>query len=227
MVRIWERWLEERDSPTHIPAILPLVVYHGDQAWDVATDLMELIDLPPDALRAARPHLPGFAFALDDLSTQDDAALRAREGPPLAKAAWLLLKRLRHAADPMAVVRSQLDLLGLVRAQPGGETGFLVLLRYVLLVTDVEGSALAEVVARELGEEAREAVMTTGEKLIQEGELRGQRRVLVRLLSTKFGADLPEEIRSRVEQASPNDLDTWTERVLTAASLNEVFAPAE
>jgi hypothetical protein len=46
--------------------------------------------------------------------------------------------------------------------------------------------------------------------------------VLVRLLTRKF-ATVPDEVRARIDTASLEQLDTWTERVLDAETLDEVF----
>lgn len=52
----------------------------------------------------------------------------------------------------------------------------------------------------------------------------GMASILLKQLGLRFG-ELPGPIRARVEAATPAQLDTWAERVLTAATLGEVFAP--
>jgi hypothetical protein len=46
--------------------------------------------------------------------------------------------------------------------------------------------------------------------------------VLLRLLTLKFGP-LPEAVHARVASADADTLPRWSERVLTAESLNEVL----
>ena len=69
--------------------------------------------------------------------------------------------------------------------------------------------------------------MTAAEKLTQqvrEQSLKeGQAKLLLRQLALRFG-NLPEGVSERVQQASDTDLTRWAERVITAASLHEVFA---
>jgi len=43
------------------------------------------------------------------------------------------------------------------------------------------------------------------------------------LLQRKFGADVLAPYRSRVERADPDTLLAWSERILTAATIDEVF----
>jgi hypothetical protein len=45
---------------------------------------------------------------------------------------------------------------------------------------------------------------------------------LTRLLELKFG-QLPTDVVARVRNASSHELDRWTDRILTAASIEELF----
>jgi hypothetical protein len=45
--------------------------------------------------------------------------------------------------------------------------------------------------------------------------------VLLRLLRLKFG-EIPDRIRERIEQADADTLLTWSERILTAARIEDV-----
>ncbi|HEV8246732.1 MAG TPA: DUF4351 domain-containing protein [Polyangiaceae bacterium] len=73
--------------------------------------------------------------------------------------------------------------------------------------------------------------MTLAERWKAEGEARGeakgrvegQRIVLLRQLGLKFG-ELPASVTERVVNAPESDLARWSEAVLTAESLEAVFA---
>ena len=56
-----------------------------------------------------------------------------------------------------------------------------------------------------------------------EGLLRGKLAIIRRLLELRFGP-LPSHVHARLENASVAELDAWTERLLSAASLDEVLA---
>ncbi len=58
-----------------------------------------------------------------------------------------------------------------------------------------------------------------------EGLREGSRRTLLKLLRTRYGA-LPQEAVARVEAADLPQLDAWTDRVLTAATLDEALREA-
>jgi predicted transposase YdaD len=55
-----------------------------------------------------------------------------------------------------------------------------------------------------------------------EGEVKGAARTLVRLLTRRF-TTVPDEVRARIEAASLEQLDIWSDRVLDAATLDDVF----
>ncbi|MFZ5897393.1 MAG: hypothetical protein ACOY0T_40445 [Myxococcota bacterium] len=57
----------------------------------------------------------------------------------------------------------------------------------------------------------------------REGELKGRADMLVEQLTERFG-ELPAGVRERVQGANVDELRAWTSRVLTAASLDAVFA---
>ena len=60
----------------------------------------------------------------------------------------------------------------------------------------------------------------------EEGIGEGETRVLLRQLALKFGP-LPEPVRARVESTDADTLLLWSERVLSADHLDEVFRASE
>jgi hypothetical protein len=63
-----------------------------------------------------------------------------------------------------------------------------------------------------------------------EGMLKGKRaaelRILLRQLEIRFG-EVPPDLRQRVEEAAPEQLERWAERVVIVDSLDAVFAGSE
>ena len=56
----------------------------------------------------------------------------------------------------------------------------------------------------------------------QEGLDQGRRQTLARQLELKFGP-VPDDTQRRLAAASSAELTRWTERVLTATALNDIF----
>jgi hypothetical protein len=70
--------------------------------------------------------------------------------------------------------------------------------------------------------------MTTADRLREQGRhlgvAEGIARTLTRQLTLKFGP-LSAAALSRVQAAPPEELERWTDRVLTASSLEDVLGP--
>jgi len=58
---------------------------------------------------------------------------------------------------------------------------------------------------------------------MQRGRVEGKVQALQRQLTLRFG-DLPDWVGERLAQAEENKLDEWTDLVLSATSLEGVFA---
>lgn len=77
--------------------------------------------------------------------------------------------------------------------------------------------------------------MSTAEKLKREGRAeglaegltkgvtKGRAETILRMLQRRFGT-VPEDLAVRVHTGSPDDLDRWTDRILDASSLADLFA---
>ena len=78
------------------------------------------------------------------------------------------------------------------------------------------------------GPEAKDTIMTAGERLIQQGEERGiqkgERALLLRLLRKRFGNQVDDDTERRLEAASAEKIAIWAERVLPAGTLAELLA---
>lgn len=62
------------------------------------------------------------------------------------------------------------------------------------------------------------------EQGLQRGLDQGERKLLLRLLRRRFGANVDAEVERRVVAASAEQVELWAERVLSAATLDELLA---
>jgi len=115
---------------------------------------------------------------------------------------------------------------------------------YVLQVNEhVKEGELKELLEREIGPEAKESVMTAGQQLIEQGLRQGLQQGieqgreqgieqgrerlqgrLLNLLRQRFGAEVSTDVERRVETASIDQIEIWTKRVLSAATLADLLA---
>lgn len=99
-------------------------------------------------------------------------------------------------------------------------------MEYISLATDAEPTNVAQF-AKLIGPVAEDAYMTAAEKLAKQGGEKGRKEgqveLLLRLLTLRFGA-VPDSVSKRVRRASDCEVNLWAERVLSAPSLEAVFA---
>jgi hypothetical protein len=152
---------------------------------------------------------------------------------PLATVGLLLLKHARDSMEGLFQVLAQaVDLFN----QLENEEDRVLAISYILELGEFDPQGLLQALGDRTGPEIKEAVMTAAEKLRKEGEeqglkqgltqgvLRGERRALLRQLRHRFAPSLTPAVEDRVSRASEPELEVWLDRVLTATTLEEVFA---
>ncbi len=243
MVRIWRRHLDRHPGATRLPAVLPVVVAHNpahpDRSWSAPTSLTDILDLEPGTAAAMAPYLPRLEFLLEDLAAIDINELRAQPLTAEARLTLVVLKTITSSLHPDVDLAAFADDLAAVinRSDPydsSEESLFGLIMRYVLLVGDAPPEDYEALFTR-LGPTAREAYMTStaeqyiqrgrGEGLqqgVQQGRRQSQAATLARLLTQKFGT-LTEHHQDRIQHATTDELDTWTDRILTASTLEDIF----
>ncbi|MBI4878751.1 MAG: Rpn family recombination-promoting nuclease/putative transposase [Planctomycetes bacterium] len=242
-VRIWDRWLGENPGATTLPAILPLVLYHGERAWAAPQRLSEMLQGDAASRAALGAYLPELRFLLIDLSGMTDAELKARLviEPALALLALLVLKNY-HAPDLLACMLEWGELFGRLLDERSGLRAFVMLLNYLYeargeCVTDAGMKALCA--RAHAGPEVEETVMNLAEKLraegrqegraegleqgLEQGRQEGLREGLVRFLRLRFG-ELDGAALARVQAADLPTLERWIDRVIDSQTLAEALA---
>jgi hypothetical protein len=205
-------------------------MYHGVTPWSEPRLFDALLDVPASVRPAVAPYLVQFAYLLDDLSEMSDDELR--DGAmltALAKLATVCLKHARTSRDFLKILVRWMDIAREVATAPNGLSALAQVLCYILEVNDhVEREARQALLERELGPEAKEAIVTAGQQLIEQGRREGRREsecaVLLRLLRRRFGTAVNADVEQRIATASIEQIDTWAERVLSAATLTELLA---
>lgn len=221
MGRIWERWRSEHPGAKRLPAILPIVLYHGATAWSAPRSLEAVLDVPAAVRPMLEPYLVRFSYLVDDLSETPEAELRGRAMTALGRLVEVCFKYARTRTDLVEMLSGWAEVLREVARASHGLEALVRVMRYILLVNDrVESAALQALVEREVSPEAKEAIVTAGERLIQQGE----RRMLLRMMRERFGSDVGAATEQRIATASDEQLNMWSRRIFSAASLDEFLA---
>lgn len=224
-----------------LPPVLPIVLYNGDPRWQAPADIADLITPVPGGLERYRPHL--HYLLLDEGSYHDHELASLRN----LSATLFRLENSRTPEDVQQVLQALIDWLQ-SSEQDHLRRAFTIWLKKVFLpgrmpevafdeIQDLQEvhSMLAERVKewtknweqqgiekgwREGRQEGRQEGLQEG---LQKGKLEGEMDLLLRLLEWRFGV-VSETINARVKQADSPTLQLWSKRILTAQTIEEVFA---
>ncbi len=239
MVRAWDFWQRNTESKAApFPPIIPLVLYHGERRWTAPLDFTELLGIPDELRDEPLLTQPSLRYAVQDLSQLSEGELR---GGPMVQMA-LLMMRQAHTGDLLSHLHRWAHLLIQIAAS-SGDDGLKTVLTYMMEVEAEPRSpevwrqtidialeqhplaqeqimGLANWLRQQGHDEGREQGREEG---IQIGEARGQRALLIRLLTRHFG-ELSEAQTATITQADLAHIQLWVDRLFTASSVDEVLA---
>lgn len=234
-------WRRQHRAARSLPAILPVVLYHGPRPWSAPTSLLELTDLSDQARADLAGHLLSFRFVLHDLRTVPDEDL---DNPLLDPVPRLVLGNMKYCKSER-LTRFYLshaeDVRQLLTSEHGRRTLYFLFDYTESVHPFLDRATLVRLLAPVVGPEI-ESIMLTYEELVElkaeqrayerlskqftervTERLETQRGQLLRLLTWRFGA-LPDAVAERVAGAGAEDLDRWFDRLLVVASPDELFA---
>jgi predicted transposase YdaD len=203
-----------------LPPVIPVVLYNGVRSWNKGTELGALVaDLDP----SAEHYRPQLRFLLVDERRFPRERLEALNGP----AANLI--RIEQSRD-WSEARANIRRLSQSVQDPSLREAFATWLRRVILprfgireelsahlnLEDFE--AMESMLARSIDRWNRQ-IRKEG---MQEGMQKGEAQLLLRQLRLKLGP-LSPEVENRILAADSNHLVKWSERILTAERLEDVF----
>lgn len=223
-------WWKRTEAPTEtapLPAVVSIVVYHGKAEWRVPLALADTVGASPEV----RPWLVDFRYILVDLGHIEDARLSRHD---VLRVGFLILKYGTRDAD----LRETLLSLGRAALALGFDD-LVAAVRYILFEpNEVEAGILREVLKEIMPGQEERVMSIWGEQLkaegfnlgvaqgvaqgVVQGEAKGKADIVLRLLRRRF-QELSPDIENRVRAAGGDQLDEWSERILDASTLADVF----
>ena len=203
-----------------LPPVLPIVLYNGDAKWTAATDIATLIPKVPGLVAK---YLPKLEYLLIDENQYAEADLAELKNLVAA------IIRIEHPENEQALL-ALIDLVNeLLQGNAELKRTFAIWIRAVLLRQSKDSLVLPKV------QDLKELKMTLAERFdqwarnyeqkgIEKGIEKGEALLLQRQLTRRFGT-LPSDVVGQIAGATAAQLEQWGDRVLDAASLEEVFRP--
>jgi predicted transposase YdaD len=231
--RIWDRFVKEHPGARLAP-VIAVLVSHVPGGWTAARAFEDLFDPKVMALAGLAALVPRCSMIVEDLMQLSNDDLAAR---PLGAFQKLALWLLRDARDSARLLDS-FDvwipaMLELERTRSGRDS-LGVLITYMFQVIDPVNEEELHAKIRELGPRIEEVTMTIAEQLHKQGRKKGREEGLKKgrkegriaalrsLLIFKFQT-LGARYEARLQAATPEAIDRYLQRLLTADSLAKVF----
>jgi len=221
----------ELGADRRLPSVLPVVLYNGERRWRAPTDMRALVQPPPDGLERFQPDQ---AFLLID-----EGAYSADDRQPINNLVAALFRLEHHRSSDEVAGLLQLLVKWLSGPEQAGlRRAYLEWLRRRLPKwfpgeTFPEMHDLQEAYEmitnrfEEWKERQRLAGVAQGVEQgraqgVELGRLEGERALVLRLIEHRFG-DAPPTLRLRLQNASQAELEHLADRVLDAASVDDLF----
>ncbi|MFD4432562.1 Rpn family recombination-promoting nuclease/putative transposase [Nocardia sp. NPDC058497] len=175
MTGIWRQYRDEHPNTRRIPAIVPIVVHSGHRRsrWNTPEAMADLYDLDQAAFGVMAGHLPQFQMILDDIAPLDLPAIRARDLTADARIVFMMHKITPGEDTSVSDILNLIEDLQAVDDGPYARDTYNAVFNYILITANITVTALQPVIDQ-LGPRAKEALMTTAERLRAEGRAQGK-----------------------------------------------------
>ena len=224
-VSMWRKWGERPHGRLEAPlAVLPVILHSGAAPWHRVASIAETIQGDGAAYALARAYAPRHRAM--QVQMHDEPLLGRLAGNREVWAGWA-------AVVAGAESRISLKRLDEILSRLPGKGLYAQQVSWYLLAhcMDPQGvverrvtKALGDQEGRKIVEGVQHYKFVEGRALgVIEGRAEGKAETLLKLLRLKFRR-LSAETRQRVETAPAEQLDAWAAAVLSAGSLEEVFA---
>ncbi|KAF5058347.1 Rpn family recombination-promoting nuclease/putative transposase [Acetobacterium wieringae] len=242
LVSIWNQKIKN-EKAKHIPVIIPMVIYHGQQNWELGNALDTMIldyDELPDDIKQG---IPNFRYHVYDLNRFPDEAI------VLGSRYYVTLSILKHVNrdDEQELLEALKRVAAALNAMNEKETAteyFETCLRYVYEIVPEfskvnsnivqkyiegifpEGSEVAMTLAEVLREEGFEKGILKGkeegiEEGIEKGETKALIKMAIKLLTQKFGV-MSAEYSEAITKLDSTNLEILIEGIKGFENLDDV-----
>jgi predicted transposase YdaD len=235
--RIWDRFVEQHPSVRLAPIIAMLVTNVPD-GWNGPRAFEELFDPAVVALPELAALVPRFSMIVDDLARLSDGDLAARPLPPFPRLALWLLRDARDSATFLDSFDAWIPAMLALERTRSGRDRLTTLVTYMFHVISPLHLEPLRAKLRTLGSRTQELAMTIAEQLRKEGLKKGREEGLKKglkkgheegrlatlrsMLLFKFHT-LGAKHEARLKAATPEAINRYLQRLLTADSLAAVF----
>lgn len=165
IVHVWDLYLANHDKAKYLPPVIPLVLYHGKNKWNLDTCFSKLFKTPGPL----KVFIPDFKYLLLDISHEPDENIK---GSPILQ---ILLNTLKYIFKP-GIKNKLPEIIELFKKIENKNTALdylVVLINYLLSTAGNLENEEIEVTVSNVFSEGGDLMATIAEKLINQGIEKG------------------------------------------------------
>jgi predicted transposase/invertase (TIGR01784 family) len=232
MVKVWNTRVGETGQ---LPIVIPLVVYHGKESWNIKPSLGKMISGYDELPQDIRTLVPDYQYLLFDLSRFTDEEIK---GAVITRITVMIMRDIQRKGIG-AIWEIILEAVALLQKLENKETGleyFEILMKYVfsarpdftkdelyklarkIETTYPEGGEKVMTLAQAFREEGMERGIEVG---LEKGEKKALARTVIKFLVKRFDF-VPEDLKQGISKLDAPTLDVILDRVLDFENLEEV-----
>ena len=234
MTEIWESKIN-KERIKELPVIIPLVIYHGKNKWNISTTLGEMINGYDNLPEDVKKYIPDYEYLLYDISGYTDEEIK---GGVINKIVLTTFRDIQ-TKDISGVTESIYKMIEYLVELGDKQTGieyFETLMKYIFSArVDLSKEVVIEIMNKieTTYPEGSDLVMTLAEKFREEGKQEGKQegiaigevktliKTTIRLLTKKFGV-LPEEVKEKISKLDADTLEIIIVEIFEYESIEDI-----
>jgi predicted transposase YdaD len=212
-----------------LPPVLPIVLYNGQKSWQSPLELNQLYHSVPEIFK---PYQAQLKYLLIDESQYNDKMLESLGGSGGNIVGVLF--QLENSASPQQFEKALAHLIQWLQEpeQESLQRLFNIWIKRVLLPRKLPGESLpdtqklyeVQMMLSERKDNWAEQWKQEGlQEGLQKGLQKGEAAMLLRMINKKFGL-VSLEARQKIEQADSETLLLWSDNLLTASTVEQIFS---
>jgi hypothetical protein len=214
-------WEEKYNTKTNkLPIIIPLVIYNGENKWNIETKLINLIEGIEELPEIIKQYIPTYQYEIYDFSPEEKLGIVG-----LANLKAILqttrVARVKTGEKFDEELRRAFEFLVGIKDKKTFNELFESCMLYLMYTRDDINIEKVEEVAKKVMDERGELIMTIAEKLKNEGE----KELIIEILNQRFGEDFDKRLEEKIRKANEETINQIKKNILniTIEDLKELL----
>ena len=226
ILKIWEEKYNSKKNK--LPIIIPLVVYNGENKWNIETKLINLIEGIEELPEIMKQYIPTYQYEIYDFSPEEKLGIVG-----LANLKAILqttrVARVKTGEKFDEELRRAFELLVGIKDKKTFDELFESCMLYLMYTRDDINIERVREVAKKVMDERGEIVMTIAEKLrnegMEKGKIEGERELIIEILNQRFGEDFDKRLEEKIRNANEETINKIKKSILsiTIEGLKEIL----